>query len=251
MDLYQIAFVNSKETEPSELNSCGKSINSLLEELVKESGYLVDMTYGLHRKDDVINFRVDNDTKVRFNATEGDNNNILAWNSISYTPISTMFNLSMQVYKGFDEKYHYVESRDPNSVLQYQEQCTLATNTDVIGSKEAYWNAINSNHYNAVQTYNYSITVPNYPHLRIGDMVKVTSNIKKLNTIKTISSIKVTFSISSMPRIKTELGLGELSPDLQVQQVIRDLRKGAKKENTYFSKSAIPVTDKTVYEWDN
>lgn len=251
MDLYQIAFSNKSEVDPIDMSSCGKTVNSLLEEIVKDTGYLVNMKYALHRKDDTINFRLDNDTKVRFNATEGDNNNILKWESISYTPISALFNTSVQVYKGNDEMYHYVDSKYEESVLKYQEQCTLATDNDVISSKEAYWNAIHAEKYNPVQTYTFSITVPNYPHLRIGDMVKVVADAKKLNTIKEIQSIKVTFDIGHMPRIQTTLGLGELDPDLQVKENIRKLRRQAKKENTYFSSSAVPVKDLTVYEWDN
>lgn len=82
-------------------------------------------------------------------------------------------------------------------------------------------------------------------------MVKVVADAKKLNTIKEINSIKVTFDIGHMPRIQTTLGLGELDPDLQVKENIRKLRREAKKENTYFSSSAVPVKDLTVYEWDN
>ena len=251
MDLYQISFNDNKSVNPSELNSCGKTINALLEQVVKDSGYLMSMKYGKYRKDDVVNFRLDNDTKTKFHATEGDNNNILSWNSLNYTPISSMFNSSMQVFKNFKDKYEYATTIDMDSIFKYQEQTTLATSNEAISSREAYRNAIHSDKYNPVQTYNYSIVVPNFVNLQIGDMVKVTANSRKLNTIKTVASVKVTYDIGHMPRIQTELGLGELSPDLQLKQNIRKLRSNAKKETTYFGSSATPVTDLEVYAWDH
>ena len=250
INLYQITFNNNGSTEPSELNSCGKSINSVMQDLVKQSGYYVHMTYGLHRKDDRINFRVVNQSDTQYTATEGDNNNILSWNSISYSPISSMFNLSMQVFKGFDNLYYYVDTREPHSILEYGEQCTLATSNEAISEKEAYFNATMSDKLNPVQTYNFTITVPNMPNLRIGDLVKVVANAKKLNTIKEVQSIKVVFDTSKMPRVQTEIGLGELAPDLQLKKNIRTLRQDAKKESTAFYKSAIAVTDPIYYEWD-
>ena len=250
INLYQITFNDNGSTEPSELNSCGKSVNSVMQDIVKQSGYYVHMTYGLHRKDDKINFRVVNQSDIQYTATEGDNNNILSWNSISYSPISSMFNLSMQVYKGFDNLYYYVDTREPHSILEYGEQCTLATSNEAISPKEAYFNATMSDKLNPVQTYNFTITVPNMPNLRIGDLVKVVANAKKLNTVKEVQSIKVVFDTTKMPRIQTEIGLGELAPDLQLKKNIRKLRQDAKKESTVFYKSAIAVTDPIYYEWD-
>ena len=250
MDLYQISFSNNAETEPSELNSCGKSVNAMMEEIIKDADYLVDMTYAKHRHQDVINFRVNNETKVKFVATEGDNNNILDWSNISYAPITTLFNQSIIVFKDHSGKYYYVNSRYAPSVLKYQSQVTLETVTDQIGQAEAYWRAINSDKYYQHETFSFTVVVPNYPHLRLGDMVQVISNARKLNTVKTVQSLKITYDIKDMPRIQTEIGLDELAPDMQLKQAMIKLRQNAKTERVYFSKSAIPVTDKDVYRWD-
>jgi hypothetical protein len=156
----------------------------------------------------------------------------------------------MQVFKGTDNMYYYVDTRDAKSILGYGEQCTLQTSKEVITEKEAYFNAIMSEKYNPVQTYTYTITVPNYPNLRIGDLVKVIANAKKLNSVKEVKSIKISFDYSKMPRIQTEIGLDELAPDIQLKKNIRGLREEAKKENTYFYKSATPVSNEIYYEWD-
>ena len=250
MDLYQIVFDDKNSPNPSELNSCGKTVNSLIQDVVNDAGYLVEMTFGEHRKDDKINFRVPNQNSTVFTASEGDDNNILNWNSINYNPISTLYNTSIQVYKGVDEKYYYVDTHDTSSILSYGEHTTLSTVNEVTGSKEAYFNAVHNDKYNPSHTYSYTIITPNYPNVRIGDWVKVVANAKKLNTIKEIKSIKIVYNNSKSPRIRTELGLDELAPDIQVKENIRKLRVNAKNESTWFSSSAIPISEETIYEWD-
>ena len=250
MRLYQISFNNNLETESSELKSCGKSINSMLGDLVEDTGYLVDMTYGLHRIDDVINFRVDNSSNIAFTSSEGDNNNILSWDNISYNPLSSMYNSSMQVFKKDDELYHYVDTKNAKSILKYGEKCVLVTNNNKISSTEAYFNATMNEKYNSEQTYSYTITVPNFPFLRLGEYIKVVANAKKLNGVKRLKSFELEFKDSTMPRLRSKLGLNELSPSAQLSKNIRELKQNAKKESTYFTNSAIVDSDKEIYVWD-
>ena len=253
MNLYQITFDDNGSTEPSELNSCGKTVNSMIKELVDDAGYLVNMEYGQHRVDDKIHFRVANQSAESYTATEGDNNNILNWGNISYNPVGSLFNLSMQVFKKKNGMYYYIDTREPHSVLHYGEKCTLQTSNEPITESEAYFNARMSDKFNPNQTYTYTITVPNMPNLTLGDLVKVVANAKKLNGLKEVNSIKVSFNHNKMPRIQTELGLGELAPDLQLKENIRKLRSDSKKESTAFGDgktSAIPVSDDIYFEWD-
>ena len=250
MNLYQIIFDDDKGAEQSELQSCGKSVNSMMQDLVNMSGYYVDMVYGLHRKDDRINFRVANQSVEQYTASEGDNNNILSWNSISYSPIGSLFNMSMQVFKLANGKYKYIDSRNSQSIMNYGEQCTLQTSNASITEKEAYFNAVTNDKFNPNQTYTYTITVPNYPNLRIGDLVKVVANAKKLNDIKEVKSIKIEFKHDRVPRIQTTIGLDELDPNVQMRENIRKLRENTKNESTSFDSTATPVTDEIYYEWD-
>lgn len=251
LNLYQIVFNNDNNSaNPQELASCGKTVNDMIKTLTDESGYLVDMSYGLHRNEDRINFRVNNQANPSYTATEGDNNNILSWNSISYSPVSSMFNLSMEVFKDFAGQYYYVDTRNPQSILRYNEQCTLHTTNERISSEEAYYMACMNDKMVDNQTYSYSITVPNYPDLRLGDLVKIVANAEKLSTIKELKSIKISFDSNKIPRIRTELGLNELAPDIQLKQNIRNLRQSAKKDTTSFHGSAIPITDENIYKWD-
>lgn len=251
MDLYQIAFDDDlTDTNSKEQGACGKTVNSMMQDIVAKTGYLVSMTYGKHRKDDLINFRTNHNTSSSFLATEGDNNNILSWNSISYSPVSSMFNSSVQVYQNSAKTYYYVDTRDSHSILEYGEQTTLQTSNEPMSKEEAYYNARMNDKYSIEQSYTYTITVPNYPHLRLGDLVQVIANAKKLNSVKEIKSIKITFDWNKMPRIQTELGLGELAPDFRLKETVRTLKRNTRNESTAFTKSAIPINDIDLYEWD-
>ena len=248
--LYQITFDGNQGTDPTDLQSCGKSVNSMIKELTDSAGYNVYMSYKTHRKDDQINFRVVNQSKEQYIASEGDNNNILSWNSINYSPVGSLFNMSMQVFKINDKTYKYIDTKDAPSILNYGEQCTLKTNNEVLSQREAYFNATQSDKYNPTQMYTYTITVPNCPNLVLGDLVKVVASAKKLNNLKEVKSLKITFDKSKMPRIRTEIGLDELAPNIQVSKNIRKLRDKAKDSSTEFSSSATPVTEDIYYEWD-
>ena len=251
MILYQLTFNNMKGVQPSDLQACGKTVNELMSSIVEETGYLVEMEYGEHRCFDKINFKVDDNTNPTFYAQEGNNNNILEWGSITYSPVNSLYNMSMCVYKYHDHKYHYTDTRVPESIMTYQEQCTLQTVNEEIGGQEAYWNARHSDKFNPEQTYTFTITVKGYPDVKLKNLVSVTANAKKLNTLKEVESISLTYDYKEKPVIQTELGLGELAPDIQVTKNIRTLRDNAKKSSTSFSTSATPVNSAEIYEWDN
>lgn len=250
LNLYQITFDDNQGADPDDLASCGKSANAMLIDLINKAGYKVNMDYGLHRSGDIINFRVVHQTDAQYTATEGDNNNILSWSSISYSPVSSLFNMSLQVFKKGNGQYKYIGTKDSKSVLQYGEQATLKTKNEVMSEKEAYFNSIYSDKFNPSQNYTYTITVPNCPNIRMGDLVKVVANARKLNSVKEVKSLKLTFDSGKIPRIRTEIGLDELAPNIQLEQNIRKFRQSVEKESTDFTETATPVSEDIYYEWD-
>lgn len=251
--LYDISFNNESGVQPAPLDSCGKTVNEMMNTIVEQANYIVEIEYGLHRHQDKIFFKInDNNTPV-FHATEGDNNNILEWGNISYNPANELFNMSRCVFKNnISGKYNYVESKFIDSILKYQEQCTLITENEGIGEKEAYWNARHNEKFNPEQTYTFTITVKGRPDVNLKELVNVTANMKKLNTLKEVESITTKYNFTDKPSITTELGLGELSPDIQVTQNIKKLRDNAKKSTTSFMGGAIPIIESSnIYEWEN
>lgn len=251
MDLYSMNFNNSTLINPSDLDSCGKNITSLMADILTASKYTASKQFAKHRCDDIINFSVDNQTEPKFIAHEGDDNNILRINGISYSPRSKLFNNSTVVFKNSSDRYKFVESRSPQSVLKYQEQTSLITSNEKIGSKEAYYMAINNTNYNPSETFDFSVVLPYFVPLQVGDLVQVIANSKKLNTIKTVASVKYDCDHSQIPKIQTEVSLGELPIDIQIKKDLQEIRKMAKKETTSFSGTAEPIEDIEIYEWDN
>lgn len=254
LDIYACGFNNGTLINPTDLSSCGKSLNTEIESLIKSSGYLINMEYSQHRKNDVINFLVDNQTKAKFVAEEGDNNNILSWSSINYTPVSTLFNNSIYVFKSQAKDsafYRYVNSKVSGSILKYGEQTSLQTTSETLSDKEAYfYSRVKNDKFNWKPTYTYTISVVGSPDLDINDLVQVKADAQKLNTVKRVQSIKISYNNGQIPRIRTELGLGEMAQEFQLQKLLRELRESAKQESTLFSGSATSVTNKEVYQWE-
>lgn len=250
LDLYQIIFDDRLIINPTDLQSCGKTVNAVMQEIVEASGYRVHINYGKHRCDDKIIFSVDNQTKPLFTAQEGDDNNILEWSNISCSPVTVVRNTSVCVYKDAKGKYQYVDTRNINSMLEYGEQTTLQTNSEVSGSKEAYFLARNSKEFNPEFDYTYTIVIPYAPHLQLGDIVEVIANNKFLNDIKPIESLQIKYDNSTKPTIQTTLGLGEIEPYLRIKQDMQKLRTANKKKSTHFSTTASPVDDEEIYAWD-
>ena len=252
MVLYSIAFNSEGGTDPSDLGACGKTVNELLKSQLEDANYICEMEYAEHRCNDKIYFRVDNNTTTSFTATEGDSNNILEWGNINYNPANEMFNMSRCVFKKNNtEQYYYVESKDALSILKYQEQCTLQTENDGIGEKEAYWNATHNEKFNSEQTYSYTITVGGCPDVYLNDLVNVVANKYQLNTLKEVNSITIKYNPKTKPVLQTEMGLGELAPDIQLRKNIKQLRDTAKKQTTTsFGTSASPTPNEDIYTWE-
>ena len=251
MDLYQLIFDDKNELNPTDLQSCGKTVNSMMEDLVTQSKYRVKMQYAKHRKDDKILFSVDDRTKASFTAQEGDNNNILEWSNITCSPVTVLRNTSICVYKDSKGKYQYVDTRDINTLIKYGEQATLQTESEVNGSKQAYFIARNSNDYNPEFDYTYTIVVPYAPNLQLGDLVRTIANQQYLNDVKPIESLQIKYSNKTKPILQTTLGLGEIEPYLRIKQEMQKLRTSTKKKQTTFSTTATPVQDEEVYIWED
>ena len=249
LNLYQIVFNNNKGAEPSSLMSCGKNVNTVFSEIVADADYVVFMEYAQHRCDDKINFNVVDQSTAQFRAEEGDENNILKWGDINYTPVSKLRNRSVVVYKSTDNYYYYVDTIESDSILNYGEQMALKSENEVIGAKQAYYIARNNNDFQPNQTYTYSVTVPGYPNIHLKDLVEVVSDKRKLNTVEVLESISVNYDINQIPRIQTELSLGELPDDIMVSNSLRKLRD-SNKPTTIFGATASPNNDVEIYTWD-
>ncbi|WP_409200625.1 hypothetical protein [Methanobrevibacter sp. DSM 116169] len=253
MDFYGFGFRDGTIINPTNLSSCGKTVNNMIDTLVTSTGYLVDITYAKHRKDDVINFQINNQLNPVLTLKEGNNNNIINISNISYTPISTLYNNSVCVYKtrvGEGEKYHFVNSKKAISVLNYGELTTLETSSEIIEDRQAYFNARKATNYSNEMMFSYTITTPGVPDVEIGDLVKCVLDNKVLSDIKDVQSVNYSYSRSRTPKLRTQLGLGEMSKEFKVKKQMEQMREETKIENTVFSSSASYTTSSEIFEWE-
>ena len=253
MDFYGFGFRDSVLINPTNLQSCGKTLNSMIDTIVKESGYNVKMEYSKHRKDDTINFMVSNQLVPTITAKEGDDNNILDVTSINYTPISTLYNNSVYVYKkgtASGVQNYFTNTRNSESVLQYGELTTLESTSDLIEDRQAYYNARRNPNYNPKMKFSYTITLPGLLDVNIGDLVKCVMDIQPLNDIKKVMSIKKSFGRGLMPNAQTTLGLDEISPEFKIKKQMQKMREETRQESTVFSTTAEYSNDNDIYEWE-
>ena len=254
MDFYNFGFREGMVINPTNLQACGKTVSSMLETLVKDSGYLVEMNYSKHRKDDIINFKVDNELNPSYIVTEGDDNNILNISNISYTPVNNLYNNSVCVYKKqteHGEQYYFVNSKYSHSILEYGELTTLETQSDPIEDRQAYYYARKNPNFTKDITFSYTLTLPGLINLNIGDLVKCIMNSKYLNDIKKVMSVKYNFSWAGVPRWQTTIGLDEISPEFKAKKKMQEIRRITREENTVFSKTAQHVDNSELYEWEH
>lgn len=249
MILYNISFDDKDAPDPAEYESCGKTVNDLFNTIVKEGNFLMDVTYGRHRCDDVVNFRVNNNINPSFYAT--DKSNILNWNNINYNANNSLFNKSVCVFKSnADGKYYYIERCDIGSMLLYHEKPSLETVSDETSVSEAYWNVRHNVKYNPTETCEYGITVIGFPDVKLEDLISVDSDNDKLDDVKVLKSISMTYDPKTRPSIRTELGLNEKADDLNVRDIIKNIKDRTLRQDTSFKSSALPITDENIYIWD-
>lgn len=251
MILYKISFDDKNTPDPIEYESCGKTVNELMNTVVTESTLLVDLNYGRHRSDDVLNFRINNNVIPSFYAS--DNSNILEWSNINYNDNNSLFNKSICVFKkNVDGKYYYIEKWDMDSVLLYGEKPTVQVISEETSISEAYWNVRHDTKYNPKSTYEYEITVMGYPNVKLDDLINIDSDNDKLDDIKVLKSISMVYDPQTRPSIRTRLGLNEKEEDLHVRDIIKKIKEKSLKENTHVKSnvSIIPIADENEYSWE-
>lgn len=254
MDLYGLGFNDGTIINPADLSSCGKTINTILKDLITKSGYICNLEYNKHRCDDILNLFVDNNNEPALTVTEGDENNILDWANITYNPVGNLHNNSIYVYKEVQPTGHYyrfVNTKNIDSVLEYMEQTTLVTSSETMTPREAYFHARHNEKFKSDENYSYTIVIPFIVDLDINDWVKIIANDHKLNDVKRVKSIQYDLSREQVPKTRMTIGLDEIAPELEAKRIMRELRESAKKESTVFSGGAKVIQDKNVYQWED
>lgn len=246
MNLYGLGFYKGDIVTAKNMNSSGKKLNSVIEDVIKDTNCYSKMNYNQYRFADYIDFKeITKGTAppvfdfYEMSHWDKDKNNIIVdgniigLSNVSYTPINDTLNNSIFIFKGRydilsdDEtmSYYYQRYCDLDRVLKYGEQTIMNSDTSNTSSNtEAYVTAKKNFFNNYDERRSYTIDVAGIPPVNINDFVRthmINPNLDSGDDGLKVSSIEYKISPKESPVIQTTLGLGK--PDKKF--VIEDKRR--------------------------
>ena len=236
----ECGFSNYEEISSKSLGLSGQTLMEGIETCMDETDFLYKVQYAPKRYNDKIIFYKDDqytepaDYNIFKQGVEG---NILNVTNIQYSPITTLKNSSICVYKSQEDNhneesltYNYTQSCYLDSVLEYGEHTVMTTASDNISDLEAFYRARTNKDFQDNMDISYSIQVAGYTGTELMDYVKTLMSNDYLNSIKRVNSIEITGNVEQRPMIKTTLGLGAIDRAMALSKKLQDDRKRARTE---------------------
>lgn len=236
----ECGFSNYEEISSKSLGLSGQTLMDGIETCMDETDFLYKVQYAPKRYNDKIIFYKDDqytepaDYNIFKQGVEG---NILNVTNIQYSPITTLKNSSICVYKSQEDNhneesltYNYTQSCYLDSVLEYGEHTVMTTASDNISDLEAFYRARTNKDFQDNMDISYSIQVAGYTGTELMDYVKTLMSNDYLNSIKRVNSIEITGNVEQRPMIKTTLGLGAIDRAMALSKKLQDDRKRARTE---------------------
>lgn len=236
----ECGFSNYEEISSKSLGLSGQTLMDGIETCMDETDFLYKVQYAPKRYNDKIIFYKDDqytepaDYNIFKQGVEG---NILTVSNIQYSPITTLKNSSICVYKSQEDNhneesltYNYTQSCYLDSVLEYGEHTVMTTASDNISDLEAFYRARTNKDFQDNMDISYSIQVAGYTGTELMDYVKTLMSNDYLNSIKRVNSIEITGNVEQRPMIKTTLGLGAIDRAMALSKKLQDDRKRARTE---------------------
>lgn len=236
----ECGFSNYEEISSKSLGLSGQTLMDGIETCMDETDFLYKVQYAPKRYNDKIIFYKDDqytepaDYNIFKQGVEG---NILTLSNIQYSPITTLKNSSICVYKSQEDNhneesltYNYTQSCYLDSVLEYGEHTVMTTASDNISDLEAFYRARTNKDFQDNMDISYSIQVAGYTGTELMDYVKTLMSNDYLNSIKRVNSIEITGNVEQRPMIKTTLGLGAIDRAMALSKKLQDDRKQARTE---------------------
>ena len=236
----ECGFSNYEEISSKSLGLSGQTLMDGIETCMDETDFLYKVQCAPKRYNDKIIFYKDDqytepaDYNIFKQGVEG---NILTVSNIQYSPITTLKNSSICVYKSQEDNhneesltYNYTQSCYLDSVLEYGEHTVMTTASDNISDLEAFYRARTNKDFQDNMDISYSIQVAGYTGTELMDYVKTLMSNDYLNSIKRVNSIEITGNVEQRPMIKTTLGLGAIDRAMALSKKLQDDRKRARTE---------------------
>ena len=267
MNIYSLGFYKGDIVTAKNMNSSGKKVNSVLEDVLKDTNCYTKMNYGLYRFNDSIKFVEikENITMPVFDFYEDEHwdllnsnkivdGNIVGLSNVSYSPINDTLNNSLFIFKGRYDilreeptmSYYYQRYCDLNNVLKYGEQTLLNSDTSNNSSNTEAYIAAKKNYYNNYdERRSYTIDVIGIPPVYINDFVRTHMDNPNLDSGESglrVASIEYKIDPKERPVIQTTLGLGKPDKKFVIENKRKNTQDRMKELNigeniNYYSKS--------------
>ena len=252
----ECGFCNFESVSSVNLGLSGKTLLDGVKECVEKTNYLYKMRYGKHRYLDHLDFYKDEEfQKPTHTYSQGYDGNILEISGVNYNPLSSLKNNSIVVFKSQKDSndestiaYDYVQSKIAKSILKYGEYTILASASDTISSREAYYQARTNKEFSNDMEFTYTITVLGYDGVEIMDWVETLMNRKYYNDVKRVHSIEINGDVNKTPSERTTLGLGAIDRKMRVQKRLIEQRKKSKHKDVEVSGGISFNTDYSFLE---
>lgn len=236
----ECGFSNYEEISSKSLGLSGQTLMDGIESCMEDTDFLYKVQYAPKRYNDKIVFYKDSQytEPAEYNVfKQGAHGNILTVSNIQYSPITTLKNSSICIYKSQSDNhneesltYNYTQSCYLDSVLEYGEHTVMTTASDNISDLEAFYRARTNKDFQENMDISYSIQVAGYTGTELMDYVKTVMNNEYLNSIKRVNSIEITGNVEQRPMIKTTLGLGAIDRAMALDKKLQRDRKLARNE---------------------
>lgn len=253
MLLKKIGFRKGDALNPKVYDTCGQTLLQSIQSILEDCNYNTEMIYNNYRNDDYLNFYLKSDTPV-FTIRE-DSVNFLGISNVSYKPLEDTHNSSYQLFKqkqeNGTERWKYVNSRHPQSVLVYGENQVVGKMDGEVNSTEAYHKArFGTKEFTSDMPFTYTVDWRGIPPIKVGDSVECIFDKKEYNDVKTVESLNYKCTNDDACNFITSIGLGELSPMVKLKKKMKNERRRVKSQSTKYSGGAIYPDENTFYEFE-
>lgn len=244
MLLKSTGFRQGEPIQPELLQSSGRKISELLNNINEKLETDITIEYNKERSKDKLKIIKPDPNRI-FEAYEGQDGNIWNINNISYPPVQKHKNTITKVYKDTDKTNKYVTIRDPATTFRYGSHEDVEVLNDKTGIYYATYKAKTDKDQKTTLKYTYTITLDGFHEIDIGDFVITNFFNNILNDVTQVKSITYNYDTDKRPMGTMEIGLDELSPEIQAKMKFSKLRKMIEPRKTIFSGGAVEAVPDT------
>ena len=238
MALFGAGFKAGDPLTVEVLQTSGQKVADYMDTLQTRLGFDMYMIYGQNRSQDKLMLVKEESQVTLIEFKEGIGGNVLGVANINYTPITSLKNSIIKIFKTGSNTNSYVAKKDVASIFRFGEHQDLEVLNDDVGAYYAGYLARTDVDEKTDVRPTYTLNIEGFPDVHEGQLVISTLENQILNDMQPILSIEYEYDTDKRPSLETTVGLGEMNPDLRADLNMVALRKTIENKRTAFSGGA-------------